>query len=154
MKYHIRRAIKDDVSTLTQFRLLQLKETGSVAEGSAVAVATMRHLLSNLGVKLLAWVIEVNGEVVGCVFADAHVGMPTSTNLTGHFAELLGAYIKPEFRNHTLGTVLLTEAVMDMRQNSEFEYVKAYVTDDSEHILKRIGFSESLGHLRLNYNRR
>ena len=78
--------------------------------------------------------------------------MPRPSNPSGVYGELLGAYILPEHRNHTLGTVLITDLVVDLR-GSEFGYIKVDVDEQQENFFRRIGFSRHGRELRLRYNK-
>ena len=127
MKYHVREARHSDIAKLTELRVKQLEERVTDLKPE-VALSTMRHLNDELGNRVRAWVAELDGEVIGCALVDVNHGMPRPSNPSGVYGELLGAYILPDHRNHTLGTVLITELVVDLR-GSEFGYIKVDVDE-------------------------
>lgn len=151
MKYHVREARHSDIAKLTELRVKQLEERVTDLKPE-VALGTMRHLNDELGNRVRAWVAELDGEVIGCALVDVNHGTPRPSNPSGVYGELLGAYILPDHRNHTLGTVLITELVVDLR-GSEFGYIKVDVDESQESFFRRIGFSRHGRELRLRYNK-
>ena len=160
MKYHVREARHSDIAKLTELRVKQLEERVTDLKPE-VALGTMRHLNDELGNRVRAWVAEMDGEVIGCAFVNVNHGMPRPSNPSGVYGELLGAYILPEHRNHTLGTVLITDLVLDLLitdlvvdlRGSEFSYIKVDVDESQESFFRRMGFSRHGRELRLRYNR-
>lgn len=148
IKERIRQATMRDIAILTELRMSELQSKNNID----LVHETMTYLQFNLNSTVLAWIVELNNEPIGTVFVEVNRGLPTKSNISGIYGQLQGVYIKPEHRNRTLGTVLITEVVTDLR-DSEFTYLQVEVNDDLIPLFKQIGFKAHGRLLRLTYHR-
>ena len=142
----IRRATLADVEPLARLRLALLREMGNVRdEGQEAPLldAIRGYLQRTMSTdEFLAWVAEVDGQVVaisGLVFFERP---PDAGNPAGVDAHLMNMYTLPAWRGQGLARALLDEIIGFVR-STPARRIWLHATEAGRPIYARAGFRQS-----------
>ncbi|MFN6484890.1 MULTISPECIES: GNAT family N-acetyltransferase [unclassified Nostoc] len=141
--FNLRQANLQDLEALIQLRLELLREIGDIKGDSyttKLAEATRKYLGEKMpsGV-FLAWVAEVNSQIVatsGLVFFQRP---PYNGNLSGLEAYIMNVYTIPMWRGQGIATALLKEIISFVRA-TEAKRLWLHTTEDGKRIYEKVGF--------------
>jgi GNAT superfamily N-acetyltransferase len=150
----IRPATEEDIEALVELRVALLRETGNLPDESRIprlAEAIRAYLVESLPEgAFMAWVAEVEGELVatsGLVFFSKP---PLGEHLTGKEAYLMNMYTRPEWRGRGLATQLLERVVAFVR-GTDIRRISLHATAEGRPLYLRAGFADSDSEMRLEW---
>ena len=114
----IRKATKDDISTLIEFRFLYLRD--DVGELSEAQTAHLNEQLPDyferhIGNDFTAYMAEENGEVAAVIFY-IRIEKPDNTHfINGKTAVLMNVYTKEAYRRKGIASQILTQLISDAK---------------------------------------
>ncbi len=148
----VRRATLDHVEALARLRLALLCEMGNVRDESQEAPlldAIRDYLQRKMSTdEFLAWVAEVDGQVVaisGLVFFERP---PDAGNPTGVDAYLMNMYTLPAWRGRGLANALLDEIIGFVR-STPARRIWLHATDAGRSVYTKAGFRQSTREMEL-----
>jgi ribosomal protein S18 acetylase RimI-like enzyme len=143
MMFNLRQANLQDLEALIQLRLEFLREAGEIkgdSDTGNLAEATRKYLGEKMPLgEFLAWVAEVDSQIVatsGLVFFQRP---PYNGNLPGLEAYIMNVYTIPMWRRQGIATALLNEIISFMRA-TEAKRIWLHATEDGKRIYKKLGF--------------
>jgi GNAT superfamily N-acetyltransferase len=142
--FHIRRATTDDLEMLTSLRVALFEQTGELADETHAETfreATHTYLKRALSTeKLLAWVAETEGQIVGTGGLILFEQAPIPLNLTGLEGYILNMYTLPEWRGRGVATALLQEIITYAR-SINLRHLWLYATEAGRPVYEKVGFA-------------
>ncbi|MEH1905639.1 GNAT family N-acetyltransferase [Nostoc sp.] len=141
--FNLRQANLQDLEALIQLRLELLREAGDIKSDSDtanLAEATRKYLGEKMPPgEFLAWVAEVDSQIVatsGLVFFQRP---PYNGNLSGLEAYVMNVYTVPMWRGQGIATALLKEIISFVRA-TEAKRLWLHATEDGKRIYDQLGF--------------
>ncbi|MEH1966722.1 GNAT family N-acetyltransferase [Nostoc sp.] len=141
--FNLRQANLQDLEALIQLRLELLREAGDIkghSDTTNLAEATRKYLGEKMSVgEFLAWVAEVNNQIVatsGLVFFQRP---PYNGNLSGLEAYVMNVYTIPQWRGQGIATALLKEIISFVRA-TEAKRLWLHATEDGKRIYEKLSF--------------
>ena len=148
----IRRAGLDDLDTLVQLRLDLLREIGNLkseARAPALTEAIQRYLISKMSNdEFVAWVAEVNGQIVGTSGLVFFERPPLDGHMSGIDAYAMNMYTLPEWRGRGIATALLGEIISFVKETAAGR-IWLHTTDKGKHIYQKVGFVSTVSEMEL-----
>ncbi len=139
----IRRATQADVEALARLRLALLRELGNVRDESEEAplLDAMRDYFQRTMAtdKFLAWVAEVDGQVVAISGLVLFERPPDAGNPAGVDAYLMNMYTLPAWRRQGLARALLDEIIGFVR-TTPARRISLHATDAGRSVYESAGF--------------
>ncbi len=148
----LREADAADAADLAELRSASLLEMALLRPADAPAFRQRaRHKFSSMlrDERLAAWLLVVNGELVGCASVVFWERLPYAE--TSLHAEVAGVYVAPEFRRRGFAALLVAEALATARGRGVRRIV-LQPSRGSRTLYERFGFSDS-GQMRLPVER-
>ncbi|MEH1866080.1 MAG: GNAT family N-acetyltransferase [Nostoc sp.] len=143
MMFNLRQANLQDLEALIQLRLELLREVGEIkgdSDTANLAEANRKYLGEKMPLgEFLAWVAEVDSQIVatsGLVFFQRP---PYNGNLSGLEAYIMNVYTIPMWRGQGIATALLKEIITFMRA-TEAKRLWLHATEDGKRIYKKLDF--------------
>ena len=147
-----RRASLDDVDTLVQLRLDLMREIGNLkseARAPVLAEAIQRYLTSKMpNDEFIAWVAEVNGQIVGTSGLVFFERPPLDGHLSGVDAYVMNMYTLPHWRGRGIATALLGEIISFVKGTAAGR-VWLHTTDEGKRIYQKVGFVSTASEMEL-----
>ncbi|MDZ7954398.1 GNAT family N-acetyltransferase [Nostoc sp. DedQUE09] len=141
--FNLRQANLQDLEALIQLRLELLREVGEIkgdSDTANLAEATQKYLGEKMpSGEFLAWVAEVDNQIVassGLVFFQRP---PYNGNLSGLEAYIMNVYTIPMWRGQGIATALLKEIISFMRA-TEAKRLWLHATEDGKRVYEKLGF--------------
>lgn len=141
--FNLRQANLQDLEALIQLRLQLLREAGDIkgdSDTTNLAEATRKYLGEKMPLgEFLAWVAEVDNQIVatnGLVFFQRP---PYNGNLSGLEAYVMNVYTIPMWRGQGIATALLKEIISFVR-TTEVKRLWLHTTEDGKRIYDQLGF--------------
>ncbi|MDM9582432.1 MULTISPECIES: GNAT family N-acetyltransferase [unclassified Nostoc] len=141
--FNLRQANLQDLEALIQLRLELLREVGEIKgdfDITNLAEATRRYLGEKMpSGEFLAWVAEVDSQIVatsGLVFFQRP---PYNGNLSGLEAYIMNVYTIPMWRGQGIATALLKEIISFMRA-TEAKRLWLHATEDGKRVYEKLSF--------------
>ena len=139
----VRRATLADVEALARLRLALLREMGNVCDGSqeGLLLDAMRDYFRRAMStdEFLAWVAEVDGQVVAISGLVLFERPPDAGNPTGVEAYLMNMYTLPAWRGRGLASALLDEIIRFVR-TTPARRIGLHATDTGRSVYESAGF--------------
>ncbi|MDZ8136341.1 MAG: GNAT family N-acetyltransferase [Nostoc sp. DedQUE04] len=140
--FNLRQANLQDLEALIQLRLELLREAGDIkgdSDTTNLAEATRKYLGEKMPTgEFLAWVAEVNNQIVatsGLVFFQRP---PYNGNFSGLEGYIMNVYTIPMWRGQGIATALLKEIISFVRA-TEAKRLWLHATEDGKHIYEKLG---------------
>ncbi len=140
---NLRQANLQDLEVLVQMRLEILREVGDIKadiDTATLAEATRKYFVKKMPQgEFLAWVAEVDSQIVatsGLVFLQRP---PYNGNLLGLEAYVMNVYTIPAWRGQGIATALLKEIISFVKA-SEAKRLWLHATEDGKRIYEKLGF--------------
>jgi GNAT superfamily N-acetyltransferase len=141
--FNLRQAKLQDLEALIQLRLELLREAGDIkgdSDTANLAEATRKYLGEKMpSGEFLAWVAEVDCQIVatsGLVFFQRP---PYNGNLSGLEAYVMNVYTIPMWRGQGIATALLKEIISFVKA-TEVTRLWLHATEDGKRIYNKLGF--------------
>ncbi|MDZ8258293.1 GNAT family N-acetyltransferase [Nostoc sp. ChiQUE01b] len=141
--FNLRQANLQELEALIQLRLELLRETGNIkadSDTANLAEATRKYVGEKMpSGEFLAWVAEVDSQIVatsGLVFFQRP---PYNGNLSGLEAYVMNVYTIPMWRGQGIATALLKEIISFVR-TTEAKRLWLHATEDGKRIYEKLGF--------------
>ncbi|MEH2064851.1 MAG: GNAT family N-acetyltransferase [Nostoc sp.] len=141
--FNLRQANLQDLEAVIQLRLELLREAGDIkgdSDTANLAEATRKYLGEKMPRgKFLAWVAEVDSQIVatsGLVFFQRP---PYNGNFSGLEAYVMNVYTIPMWRGQGIATALLKEIISFVR-TTEAKRLWLDTTEDGKRIYDQLGF--------------
>ncbi|MDZ8090007.1 MAG: GNAT family N-acetyltransferase [Nostoc sp. DedQUE12b] len=141
--FNLRQANLQDLEALIELRLELLREVGEIKgdfDTANLAEATRKYLGEKMpSGEFLAWVAEVDNQIVassGLVFFQRP---PYNGNLSGLEAYIMNVYTIPMWRGQGIATALLKEIISFMRA-TEAKRLWLHATEDGKRVYEKLGF--------------
>lgn len=138
----IRRAGLPEVAILAQLRVRFLRELDLLtrAQEPALIQATEEYLRKALPAgEFVAFVAEVDGQVVGTGSLLPSQRPPAMDNLSGREGYVLNMWTEPAYRRRGIAAALLREIVAHAR-NARIGRLRLHATDDGRSLYEQFGF--------------
>ena len=152
--FTIRRAVPDDIDSLTDLRVRLLRESG-LLEGDAAALesAIRAYLTENLeSGQFMAWVAESGGDIIGTSGLVFMQKPPTQANLSGRQAYIMNMYTKPDARGQSIATRLLETVLAHIRECGVTR-ISLHATESGAQIYRKFGFKHADSEMILDIER-
>ena len=141
--FNLRQANLQDLEALVQLRLALLHEAGDLksnTDTTDLAEATRQYLTQKMPKgEFLAWVAEVNNQIVGTSGLVFFERPPYNDNLSGLEAYLMNMYTIPAWRGKGIATALLQEIIYFVGK-TEARRIWLHTTKDAKHLYEKVGF--------------
>jgi GNAT superfamily N-acetyltransferase len=154
---NLRQANLDHIEALVQLRLALLHEVGNITAHTDTAGLTeaMRKYLAQKMPKgeFLAWVAEVDSQIVattGLVFLQRP---PVNGNLSGLEAYVMNIYTLPQWRGKGIATALLTEMISFVR-GTEARRIWLHASKEGKRLYEKLGFISTTTEMELICSRK
>lgn len=139
----LRQANLDDLEALVQLRLHLLHEVGNLqgdTHTAALAAATRRYFNEKMPKgEFLAWVAEVDSEIVATSGVVLFQRPPINGNLSGLEAYVMNIYTVSAWRGKGVATALLREIINFVRA-TEARRIWLHATKDCNRLYEKVGF--------------
>ncbi|MBD2613519.1 GNAT family N-acetyltransferase [Nostoc punctiforme FACHB-252] len=142
MMFNLRQANLQDLETLIQLRLELLREVGNIktdCDTTKLAQAIRKYLGEKIpSGEFLAWVAEVDSQIVatsGLVFFQRP---PSNGNLSGIEAYVMNVYTIPMWRGQGIATAVLKEIITFVK-TTEAKRLCLYATEDGKRLYEKLG---------------
>ncbi len=144
-KITIRKATEKDIETLTEYRIIFLKETYGVP--SSVRESHLRKSLSEYFARSLrdqsfiSWIAEFGNRPVGfsgLVIREQPGNFDVPNGRTGY---ILNMFTLKEFRKKGICNVLF-QKLIDESRRLRLDKVELHATNDGERVYRQFGFTE------------
>jgi ribosomal protein S18 acetylase RimI-like enzyme len=142
--FTIRRATLEDMETLIQLRIALLQASGNIqneAEKETVAQANRAYFVRTLPTGgFLAWVAEVDSQIVGCgglIFLERP---PMNGNLAGQEAYILNIYTLPAWRAQGVATALF-QTILAFLKEAGIKRIWLHASEAGRRIYEKHGFT-------------
>ncbi len=140
--FNLRQANLQDLETLVQLRLELLREVGNIkvdCDNTNLAKAIRKYLGEKIpSGEFLAWVAEVDSQIVatsGLVFFQRP---PSNGNLSGIEAYVMNVYTIPMWRGQGIATAVLKEIITFVK-TTEAKRLCLYATEDGKRLYEKLG---------------
>jgi GNAT superfamily N-acetyltransferase len=140
--FNLRQANLQDLETLIQLRLELLREVGNIktdCDTTKLAQAIRKYLGEKIpSAEFLAWVAEVDSQIVatsGLVFFQRP---PSNGNLSGIEAYVMNVYTIPMWRGQGIATAVLKEIITFVK-TTEAKRLCLYATEDGKRLYEKLG---------------
>nr|MDZ8012188.1 GNAT family N-acetyltransferase [Nostoc sp. ZfuVER08] len=140
--FNLRQANLQDLETLIQLRLELLREVGNIktdCDTTKLAQAIRKYLGEKIpSGEFLAWVAEVDSQIVatsGLVFFQRP---PSNGNLSGIEAYVMNVYTIPMWRGQGIATAVLKEIITFVK-TTEAKRLCLYATEDGKRLYEKLG---------------
>ena len=141
--FNLRQANLQDLEALIQLRLELLQEAGKIKGNSDIAnlaEATRKYLGEKMpSDEFLAWVAEVDSQIVATSDLVFFQRPPYNGNLSGLEAYILNVYTIPQWRGQGIATALLKQIISFVRA-TEAKRLWLHTTEDGKRIYEKLGF--------------
>ncbi|MDY7040580.1 MAG: GNAT family N-acetyltransferase [Chloroflexota bacterium] len=141
--FNVRQTTLSDLDSLTKLRLDLLREVGNLKDDDdalALAQANRQYFAAKIpSGEFVAWVAEVDGQIVaisGLVFFERP---PIANNLSGLEGYILNMYTVPEWRGGGLATALLKE-IISFAKNAGVRRLWLHATPAGKPLYEKAGF--------------
>jgi len=142
--FTIRRATFEDVEMLVQLRSALLQSTGNIqneAEKETVAQANRAYFVRTLPTKkFLAWVAEVNSQIVGSSGLVFFERPPMHGNLSGQEAYIMNMYTLPAWRSQGVATALF-QTILAFLKEAGIKRIWLHTTEAGRRLYEKHGFT-------------
>jgi GNAT superfamily N-acetyltransferase len=139
----IHQATSDDIEALTDLRVAFFEELGEIADtkhAQAFRQATYRYLTEALPQgKFLAWVAQVDGQIIGTSGLIFFEQAPTPTNLVGSEGYILNIYTIASWRGRGVARMLLEEIIKYVKR-TDTSQLWLYTTEEGRSVYEKFGF--------------
>lgn len=140
----IRQANLDDLKSLVELRLALLREVGNLNKNSDLAAltdATRHYFAEKLPTgEFLAWVAEVEGELVASSGVVMFERPPVDGNLAGLEAFVMNIYTLPTWRRKGIATQLLQATIQFVFGKTEVKRIWLHATEEGQQLYEQLGF--------------
>ncbi len=140
---NLRQANLKDLEALVQLRLDLLHEVGNIkneTDTTALAEATRNYLAQKMpSSEFLAWVAEVNSQIVSTTGLVFFQRPPYNGNLSGLEAYVMNIYTIPAWRGQGIATALFREIISFVR-TTEVKRIWLHATEDGKRLYEKLGF--------------
>jgi GNAT superfamily N-acetyltransferase len=140
--FNLRQANLQDLETLIQLRLELLREVGNIkadCDTTNLAQAIRKYLGEKIpSGEFLAWVAEVDSQIVatsGLVFFQRP---PSNGNLSGIEGYVMNVYTIPMWRGQGIATAVLKEIITFVK-TTEAKRLCLYATEDGKRLYEKLG---------------
>jgi GNAT superfamily N-acetyltransferase len=141
--YNIRQANLDDLEALVQLRLSLLREAGNLQSDTPTAAlveAIRQYLTKTLPTgQFVAWVAQVNSEIIGTSGMVMFEKPPVYGNLLGLDAYIMNIYTVPNWRGKGVATALLREIISYVKM-TDARRIWLDATEDGKRLYEKFGF--------------
>ncbi len=141
--YNIREANLDDLEALVQLRLSLLREAGNLQSDTPTAAlieAIRQYLTKTLPTgQFVAWVAQVNSEIIGTSGMVMFEKPPVYGNLLGLDAYIMNIYTVPNWRGKGVATALLREIISYVKM-TDARRIWLDATEDGKRLYEKFGF--------------
>ncbi|MEH2104651.1 GNAT family N-acetyltransferase [Nostoc sp.] len=151
---NFRQANLQDLEALIQLRLQLLREAGDIkgeSNTTNLTEATRKYLGEKMpSGEFLAWVAEVDNQIVatsGLVFFQRP---PYNGNLSGLEAYVMNVYTIPMWRGQGIATALLKEIISFVRA-TEAKRLWLHTTEDGKRIYEKLNFVSTSKEMEIVY---
>lgn len=148
-----RRAVKEDITALTDMRIEFLGEhNGNNEKAQTLRAQLEDYLKRHLGWELLAYVAEEDGEAVSSAFLLIEEKPANFSFPTGKTGTILNVYTRPEYRRCGAAKELMKMAMADGIAR-ELSYIDLKATEQGLPLYKSLGFApEASGDVSMKYD--
>ncbi len=150
--FNIREANLDDLEALVQLRLTLLREAGNLKSDTStgtLAEAIRQYLTRTLPTgKFVAWVAEVNGEIIGTSGVVMFERPPVYGNLSGLEAYIMNIYTVPSWRGKGVAMALLREIISYVKK-TDARRIWLHATEDGKRLYEKVGFVSTTDEMEL-----
>lgn len=148
----IRQANLDDLDALVQLRLEFLREAGNLQNDTPtadLAESIRQYLTRNLATgEFVAWVAQVNNNIVGTSGVVFFERPPVYGNLSGLEAYVMNIFIVPNWRGKGIATALMGEIISFVKQ-TEAKRIWLHTSADGKHLYEKFGFVSTANEMEL-----
>ncbi|MBW4613727.1 MAG: GNAT family N-acetyltransferase [Desmonostoc vinosum HA7617-LM4] len=141
--FNLRPATIQDLEVLVQLRLELLSEVEDIKDETdtiALAAAIRSYLAQKIpSDDFLAWIAEVNKQVVATGGLVFFTRPPYNGNFLGLEAYLMNVYTIPAWRRQGIATALLKE-ILSFVKTTEVRRLWLHATEDGQYLYKKLGF--------------
>lgn len=141
--FNLRRANLADLEALVNLRLELLREVGDIendTDTSAIAQATRKYLLDKMPQgEFLAWVAEVENQIVATSGLVLFTRPPYNGNFLGLEAYVMNVYTLPIWRGQGIATALLREIISFVKE-TEAKRIWLHPSKDGKSLYEKLGF--------------
>ena len=143
-----RKATLDDIPALIKLRKKQLIDEGlPPAPIFDIDRQLTDYFISALSDgSFVAWVMEVDGEIIATSGVCFYTLPPNFSNPTGGVAYITNMYTKDEYRNKGIATELL-EMVIDEAKSRGYTVARLHASSMGKSIYAKAGFTDSEGYM-------
>jgi ribosomal protein S18 acetylase RimI-like enzyme len=139
----LRQATLNDLEALVQLRLELLREVGNLKDDTDTA-ALAKAIQQYLGEKMprgefLAWVAQVDRQIVATSGAIVFQRPPIDGNLSGWETYVMNIYTLPQWRRKGIATALLEEIIRFV-QATNARRIWLHASEDGKHLYEKFGF--------------
>ncbi|NHJ87975.1 MAG: GNAT family N-acetyltransferase [Asgard group archaeon] len=146
--YTLRKATLDDINKLIEFRIEFLKEfqqTPNEPEMITFQKSLRDFLLEKMkSDEFIAWLAEVNNEIIATSGLSFLQRPPHFHNLTGKFGYIMNMYTKPEWRQKGIASALLEKLIEEIRSKG-IDFIFLHATPIGKPLYLKYGFTEDVG---------
>jgi GNAT superfamily N-acetyltransferase len=133
----------DDLEALVQLRLSLLREAGNLQSDTPTAAlveAIRQYLTKTLPTgQFVAWVAQVNSEIIGTSGMVMFEKPPVYGNLLGLDAYIMNIYTVPNWRGKGVATALLREIISYVKM-TDARRIWLDATEDGKRLYEKFGF--------------
>ncbi|WP_193196433.1 GNAT family N-acetyltransferase [Nostoc sp. MG11] len=144
--FNLRQANLQDLEALVDLRLELLREVGDIkgdTDTAALAQSTRNYFVEKMPQgEFLAWVAEVDNQIVatsGLVFFQRP---PHNGNLSGLEAYVMNVYTVPPWRGKGIATALLKQ-INSFVRTTEAKRIWLHATQDGKRIYEKLSFAST-----------
>ncbi|BAZ48650.1 hypothetical protein NIES4103_12590 [Nostoc sp. NIES-4103] len=140
---NLRRANLADLEALVNLRLELLREVDDIqndTDTGAIAQAIRKYLLDKMPQgEFLAWVAEVENQIVATSGLVLFTRPPYNGNFLGLEAYVMNVYTLPIWRGQGIATALLREIISFVKQ-TEAKRIWLHASKDGKPLYEKLGF--------------
>ncbi|MBH8564394.1 GNAT family N-acetyltransferase [Nostoc sp. CENA67] len=141
--FNLRRANLADLEALVNLRLALLREVGDIqndTDTAAIAEAIRKYLLDKMPQgEFLAWVVEVENQIVATSGLVLFTRPPYNGNFLGLEAYVMNVYTVPVWRGQGIATALLREIISFVKQ-TKAKRIWLHASKDGKPLYEKLGF--------------
>ncbi|MBN3890358.1 MAG: GNAT family N-acetyltransferase [Nostoc sp. JL31] len=141
--FNLRQANLQDLEALIELRLELLREAGEIkgdSDTTNLVEATRKYLGEKMpSGEFLAWVAEVDSQIVGTTGLVFFQRPPYNGNLSGLEAYFMNVYTIPMWRGQGIATALLKEIISFVRA-TEAKRLWLHATEDGKRVYEKLSF--------------
>jgi len=153
--FNLRLANLQDLEVLAQLRLELLREAGDIkgdTDTAALAEAIRKYLAEKMPQgEFLAWVAEVDNQIVATSGLVFFTRPPYHGNLSGLEAYIMNVYTIPMWRGQGIATALLKEIISFVKV-TQTKRLWLHATEDGKRLYEKLDFISTTKEMEIVWN--